>query len=430
MDGFRRQSRSRRLSQPTTLPMDEVKQSIAPDLVQAPVIGATIEQVIGQNPLAAEPHAPIEHPIAKKPRRRINQWLVVSGLTLVLVVGAYLWYNAQLQPANTSDHTVQRVEVKDGSSFSATASQLQERGLIKNAVVFEWFARLQGKRGDLKASTCSLMPSQSSSEILNTLTKGCHDFKSITFYPGATIEKPLYKPADSSLDQTMYIKHVLASAGYTDTEIKEALAAAYQSPVLAGKPSATTLEGYIFGETYYVNVDASAKEVIQGAIDHLSSVIIRDGLEQKFASQGLSLYQGITLASIVQRELNCEDKPTQARKDRCYGFQQTIAQIFLKRLNEGTSLGSDVTFIYAADMMGVAPTPDLDSKYNTRKYAGLPPGPIASPGGLALQAVAHPSATDYMFFIAGDDGLLYFAKTLAEHEANIRDHCQVLCSSL
>ena len=81
-------------------------------------------------------------------------------------------------------------------------------------------------------------------------------------------------------------------------------------------------------------------------------------------------------------------------------------------------------------MMKVAPRVDLESPYNTRKYQGLPPGPIASPGIHALRSVGDPSDTDYLFFIAGDDGLIYFAKDQAEHEANIKNHCQILCNEL
>lgn len=151
----------------------------------------------------------------------------------------------------------------------------------------------------------------------------------------------------------------------------------------------------------------------------------------KISIRGLSLYQAITLASIVQRELNCEGKPTEGgRQERCYTYQRTIAQIFLKRLRENISLGSDVTFIYAADIMGVAPSVTIDSPYNTRIHTGLPPGPIGAPGILALRAVANPTSTDYLFFIAGDDGLIYFASDQAGHEANIAAHCQKLCNEL
>ena len=153
-------------------------------------------------------------------------------------------------------------------------------------------------------------------------------------------------------------------------------------------------------------------------------------LVNKYREHGLTLFEGITLASIVQRELNCEGKPTEERKERCYGYQQQIAQVFLKRLDENVALGADATFIYAADMMKVTPRVDLDSPYNTRKYPGLTPGPIGAPGIHALRSVAYPTSTDYNFYITGDDGLFYFSKTLAEHEKNIRDHCKVLCAEL
>ena len=228
----------------------------------------------------------------------------------------------------------------------------------------------------------------------------------------------------------MYIKYVLGKAGYTDQQIEHALSQQYTGPLFADKPAGTGLEGYIYGETYHVDTMATAEKVLQTTFDQMYKDITANDLIPKFKVQGLNLYQAITLASIVQRELNCEGKPTEERKQRCYGYQQTIAQVFLKRLKDGTTLGSDVTFIYAADMKGVTPTPDLDSLYNTRIHPGLPPGPIASPGLLALKAVGNPSNTEYNFFIAGDDGLIYFAKTLAEHEANIAQHCQTLCNDL
>ena len=97
---------------------------------------------------------------------------------------------------------------------------------------------------------------------------------------------------------------------------------------------------------------------------------------------------------------------------------------------KGISLGSDVTFQYAAIKQGVPATPTLDSPYNTRLHLGLPPGPISSPGITALKAVAAPATTDYLFFLSGDDGITYFAHTVDEHEANIKNHCAVNCSTL
>jgi UPF0755 protein len=130
------------------------------------------------------------------------------------------------------------------------------------------------------------------------------------------------------------------------------------------------------------------------------------------------LYEGITLASIVQREASTP------------ADQQQVAQVFYSRLAIGMQLGSDVTYQYIADKTGVARDPGLDSPYNTRRYTGLPPGPIAVPGSSALLAVANPAEGDYLYFLAGDDGATYFARSLAEHEANIVDHCAVNCSTM
>ena len=91
-------------------------------------------------------------------------------------------------------------------------------------------------------------------------------------------------------------------------------------------------------------------------------------------------------------------------------------------------LGSDVTYQYIADKTGVTRDPGLDSPYNTRRYPGLTPTPIASPGKAALLAVANPAAGDYIYFLSGDDDVTYFAHTYAEHERNIVDYCQKKCS--
>lgn len=383
---------------------------------------------------ADETSAPEKIDTVSAPRpRRSKKWLILAIVGLIFVavaVLAYLWYGSQTTAVDANDTTTQRFEVKEGSSFSDVTAQLHERGLIRSPLAFDIYARLHGHRSNLKASTCSLKKSQSAGEILDKLVAGCHDFVSVTFYPGATIEQPLYKPESATMEQTMYVKYRLKQAGFSDEEINAALAKQYDSPIFANKPTGTTLEGYVFGETYYVDKSSTAEDVLKETFVQMDKVLARNDIVAKFKAQGLNLYEGITLASIVQRELNCEDKPTKERKDRCYGYQREIAQVFLKRLREGTSLGSDVTFIYAADMMKVFPSVDLDSPYNTRIHTGLPPGPIASPGELALKAVANPTDTNHLFFIAGDDGLIYFADTNAEHEANIRDHCQILCSEL
>lgn len=422
MDGFRRHRQS---SQPAPAPHRSTKPAVRTDLMVTPLDELIPEQV-------SEPTlTPDELSLTPPPKRRhILRWILV-GLFALLIIGgglAFMWYENMLGPVNSRATDEISVEITQGDTSSQISSKLKDLHLIQNTLAFEFYVRTSGL--SLKAGTCRLTQAQPVRDIVSKLAEGCHDFKSVTFYPGATIEKPLYVSPSATIDQTMYVKYRLQQAGYSDTDITSALNKSYTGSLFADKPAGTSLEGYVFGETYYVKPDATAEQTLQTAFDQFTKIIKQDDLVGKFQQQGLNLYQGITLSSIVQRELNCEGKPTEERKQRCYGYQQTIAQIFLKRLKEGISLGSDVTFIYAADMQGVAPTVDIDSPYNTRIHTGLPPGPISAPGELALKAVANPSNTDYLYFIAGDDGLIYFARTQAEHEANIKTHCQQLCNEL
>ena len=152
-------------------------------------------------------------------------------------------------------------------------------------------------------------------------------------------------------------------------------------------------------------------------------MITKNDLEKKYQAQGLSLYEGITLASVVQKEAASPEQPT-------------VAQVFLSRLSLGIPLGSDVTVSYALDTIDpnrqtyqdnqVALT--VDSCYNTRVNAGLPCGPISNPGLSALLAVANPSDSSYLYFLTGDDGVMYYSYTESEHNQNIASHCQELCN--
>ena len=358
-------------------------------------------------------------------------WLLaLVGVLLLASVGAFIWYNAELRPLDPANKKEVDVIVLPQTSYSFAMQSLKQKGLIRSDLAATIYGYVSGKKDDLKEGTCRVTASQSTQQIVDILTKGCNEFRSITFFPGATIERPLYKPDHAQIDQTMNIKSVLGKAGYSDAAIASALSKQYEGPLFEGKPAGSSLEGYIYGDTYHVDPNATAEAVLQTAFDQMYKDVQKYDLKAKYSSKGLNLFQGITVASIVQRELNCEGKPTEERREKCYQYQRTIAQIFLKRLKEDIQLGSDVTFIYAADQMKVAPRVDLDSPYNTRKYGGLPPGPIASPGVHALRAVADPTPTDYVYFIAGDDGLIYFAKTEAQHEKNILDHCQKLCNEL
>lgn len=341
-------------------------------------------------------------------RRFLNKktllWTGGALLAIILGVGlaAFLWYQAQLRPVSDNQNELVQVTIEQGTLPSAIAQQLEDQGVIRNDLAFRIYTYLSGTQNNLQAGTYRLSPAESTPEIVKHLTNGNVDTFDITFLPGATL-------ADN--------RQVLLEAGYTEAEVDAALAANYDSPIFADKPASADLEGYIYGETYRMGSGATVEDILQYSFDTFAGVIEENDLKAQFAAQGLNLYEGITLASIIQREAIGGDEPQ-------------IAQVFYLRLEIGMELGSDVTYQYIADKTGVPRDPGLDSPYNTRRYPGLPPGPISTPGKAALLAVATPAEGDYLYFLSGDDDVTYFGRTLEDHESNIREHCQVKCQIL
>lgn len=361
-------------------------------------------------PLEDDPSKPLTSvslsPAKKSPSLKKRLWLIIGSAVLLLVVaavGVIVWYNYQLGAPGSKDSPSVRLVIASGASPDKIATQLQDQGVIRSATAFDIYTRLGGVRDKLQAGSYNLSPSQSTPDIVTHLTSGKSDEFNLTFLPGGTVSAA---------------KVGLERAGYSKAEIDAAFAKTYDHPIFEGKPSSADLEGYIYGETYNFNSDATVEQILVRTFDQFYSVVKNNDLVAKFKAQGLSLYQGITLASIIQREV-----PTA-------GDQKQVAQVFYLRLATNMTLGSDVTYQYIADKLGVPRDPRLDSPYNTRRYPGLPPGPIATPGLGALQAVANPTPGDYLFFLSGDDNKTYFARTNAEHEANVRDHCQSKCQIL
>lgn len=369
------------------------------------------------SPEVVEPSATDDDATLAPKQKRSRWWLkrlalIVTVLTLATVGIGYGWYQYQLTAVNSTDTSVHRVEIKEGSTAAETAKLLKTSGLIRSELAFDIYTRVSGTRSKLQAGTCKLTPAESVESIVNKLTAGCVDFKSILFYPGATLTDIVAKPTKQD------VTSVLLRAGYSLADISTAFNKTYSGPLFADKPPLADLEGYVYGETYYVDGTATVEQVLQRTFDEMYAVIEQNDLIPAFKKHGLNLYQAITLASIIQREVRSEADMRQ------------VAQVFFKRLDEHTSLGSDPTSIYAAHKLNVLPSTTIDSPYNTRIHQGLPPGPIASPGISALKAVASPAEGDYLFFLSGDDGKTYFARTQAEHESNIVNYCQKLCSEL
>lgn len=350
-----------------------------------------------------------------RPPRRFRRlgWAAAIIVALIVLVGAgaYGWYQFMLSPIDTDDSTKVTVTIESGMTPDIIAGELTEGGLIRSKAAFLLYTRVTEVQDKLQVGSYQLTKAMALPAIVDILAGGKSDQLTLTFYPGATLHDPTSTPDDKRTD----VYTMLQRAGFSDSEVTAALAKAYEHPLFVDKPTGTSLEGYVYGETYQFAPGVSAEAILEHTFDVYYRQLEEHSIAAGAKRQGLTLYQAITLASIIEREVHSAED------------QRQVAGVFYNRLKRNMPLGSDVTFIYAAEQQNKTPTVDFDSPYNTRIHKGLPPGPIATPGLTALQAVANPAANDYLYFIAGDDGKTYFAHTEEEHQENIEKHCQKLC---
>lgn len=336
----------------------------------------------------------------KSPKKRML--MAVAGLLVaaaVLAVSAVGWYLYALSPRTSSDQFAVIV-VKSGMGAKDIAANLEEKQIIKSAFAFELYVRMNGITG-LQAGEYRLSSKQSVQTIADIIAGGKVTAMNIQILPGKTLDE---------------IFTSLEKDGYSKADLNAALLAVRDHPVLRAVPQGMKLEGYLFPDTYQVAPSTSAEQLMRQMLDNFQKKMAEDSTISKgLTAQGLTFSQAVTVASIVQKEV------------RGYEDQQKVAQVFLRRLREGIPLGADPTFKYAAAHEGGSADPSNNSRYNTRKYAGLPPSAIGNFNISALKAVANPSATYYLYFVAGDDGTTHFSATLEEHEALTQKYCTILC---
>lgn len=350
----------------------------------------------------------------KKPQRR--RWPKIAiGLIvlLVLIIAATIgWYVAAQRPVASGVADKVDFTIESGMTPDQIADLLDEKGLIRSQLAFMVYTRIHGIQGSLQAGHYRIAPTESLAAIASLLQSGSAAQFTITFYPGATI----YDPTDTSLEKRTDVYTMLTRAGYSDEEVRAALDKDYDHPLFATKPSGTTLEGYVYGETYNFSTDATVEQVLIHTFDEYYKQIQEKDIVNKAKRHDMSLYDAITLGSIIEREVASQPDD-----------QKQVSQIFHLRLDQGEILGADATFMYAANQRNVPATVDIDSAYNTRRVVGLPPGPIASPSISALEAAVSPAPGDYLYFVSGDDGETHFAHTQSEHDANTAKYCTTLC---
>ncbi len=346
----------------------------------------------------------------KKLQKRSLAWisaLVMSVILAVLVssiiVIRYI-YLQDLKPVNASQRSVSII-INRGASAKQIGVELKKQNLIRSNWSFEWYLRSKEIRDALQSGTYELRSSQSVQEIVDVLTQGKIVTDLVTILP------------DQRIGQ---IRARLISNGFSAKDVDEGLnPELYKGhPALVDKPIGASLEGYLYPESFQKSAGTKVQTIIRASLDEMQKHLtpeLRAGINQ----QGLTVYEGIILASIVEREVS-------GPQDRAQ-----VAQVFLKRIKQNMKLQSDPTAVYGAIEAGktlsLYESLSFDSPYNTYIRNGLPVGPISNVTESSLRAVAKPANGDYLYFVSGDDGNTYFSRTFEEHNTNVALHCKKLC---
>jgi len=294
--------------------------------------------------------------------------------------------------AKTVDFTVRR-----GANASQIAADLQGAGLIKSALAFKFVLFEEGIENSMQTGTYKVSAALSPRDLATLFQKAPGDQVALRIIEGwrltevaAAVNKAF--PSISAAD--------FAAAAVVGTR---------NNFVLSGLDPKTSLEGFLFPDTYFLRPDATADQIIGILLDNFETKA-GPALRTAAAARSVAIYDMVKLASIVERE-------ARDRKE-----SPTIAGVYQHRLDIGMKLDADPTIQYAKGTWDELSLDDLklDSPYNTYLNAGLPPSPIANPGLAALQAAAQPEKTDFLYFVAKGDGTgdHAFAKTLEEQEAN------------
>ena len=311
---------------------------------------------------------------------------------LVAVVGTWIFAH---QPAAVEAPEL-IIQVSRGAGLQQIAGQLYEGGLIRHPLPFVLFAKARGMASRLQAGEYALSANMSPAEILDALYLGRVKHHILTVPEGSTLR-----------DIGALVEG--ANLGSRESVIELGSDAAFIESLGLNVP---TLEGYLFPDTYFLTRDMGVADLLTLMVRTLERNFPPE-MAVKAAGLGLSKHAVVTLASLIEKEAQVDSE------------RELISAVFHNRLRRGMRLQCDSTVIYALGQafQGNLRKADLkvDSPYNTYRYGGLPPGPIANPGGRSLTAAVSPADVRYLYFVATrQDGAHHFSKTLKEHNRAVR----------
>jgi UPF0755 protein len=331
---------------------------------------------------------------------RILTRLLVLLIVLAVAVAAAGWfvYTRAREPYRGFSGPEQFVDIPAGTGAGAIGTRLAEAGVVRDARTFRLALWLSGRARDLKAGEYRFDRAASPLEVIDRIARGDVYKRLITFREGLIIPE---------------MAAIFEERGFGPAAEFERAARNVELIVDLDR-DAPDLEGYLFPETYAIPRGTTADELVAQMVA-LFKRLYDDSLRTDAAAAGLTTRQVVTLASLIEKETaRPEERPL-------------VGAVYRNRLKLGMGMQADPTVIYALQKAGQydgnLSRSDLqfDSPYNTYRYAGLPPGPIASPGLASLEAAVRPAPVAHLYFVSRNDGSHVFADTLAEHNRNVQE---------
>jgi UPF0755 protein len=327
----------------------------------------------------------------------------ILGFVFVLVLAAgvagYLYYMRAGEPYRGYSAAEQLVEIPNGVGSRAIGRRLVAAGVIRDEPTYRIALWQSGAARRLKAGEYRFDRPMTPLEVIDKIARGDVVLLTLTFREGLTVQE---------------MARVFERGG-VGTASEFARAARDVSGIADLDPAARDLEGYLFPDTYSFPRKTDASRVVRAMVDRFRQMLTPE-VKAAAEGRGLSVRQLVTLASIVEKETGRPDE------------RPMVAAVYANRLKIGMALQCDPTVIYALQRAGQytgnlrREDLMLESPYNTYRYPGLPPGPIAAPGKGSLEAAARPADADYLYFVSRNDGSHEFARTLDEHNRNVQKY--------
>ena len=324
-------------------------------------------------------------------------------LFLTISVVSFFYFQGRVSQSRGSAKEQKIFKIEKGENFLEIGNRLEKEQIIASSLYFDFYVWNKKKKSQIIAGEYEIIPGLTVAEIVVLITQEKSakvDKKVLTFPEGWTIKKIAARIENNGFNGEKFTSL---------SEKPQYFAEKYGYDFLVDIPSEQGLEGYLFPDTYHFLPTATEEDIMRKMLDNFNQKLSAQ-LREEIESQGKSIHEIITMASIVENEVRTDE-------DR-----RIVSGLFWNRISVGQALQSSAPLTYILGenkrQYSYADT-RIDSPYNTYLYPGLPPGPISSPGLSAIEATIYPAETDYNYFLNNPEtGETFFARTLDEHNSN------------